>query len=153
MVFCPKALFLATCFTKLTKNSIFLSNYYQKFSKFYQNFPTICVFRQNGEKSTHRFVNVFEKYPNKMHFSNFLKNFFGNFLKISQQFVFSSKRAKNQLGFLKFLFKIGLNNTFSAIFLGKFSKFSQMFPKELCFSSKCAKNYRRIRKHFFEKQQ
>ena len=32
------------------KNAIFLLNFHQKSSKFSQNFPTICVFRPNGEK-------------------------------------------------------------------------------------------------------
>ena len=49
MVF-PKALFLATTFPKIDKNSIFLMNLYQKISKFSQNFPTMCNFRPNPRK-------------------------------------------------------------------------------------------------------
>ena len=46
----PKALFLATTFPKIDKNSIFLMNFYQKISKFSQNFPTVCIFRPNARK-------------------------------------------------------------------------------------------------------
>ena len=45
MMLFPKALLLATTFPQIDKNSIFLMNFYQKFSKFSQNFPTICIFR------------------------------------------------------------------------------------------------------------
>ena len=37
MMLFPKALFLATTFQKVAKNSIFLLNFYQKFSKFPNN--------------------------------------------------------------------------------------------------------------------
>ena len=46
----PKALFLATTFPKIDKNSIFLMNFYRKISKFSQNFPTICIFRPKARK-------------------------------------------------------------------------------------------------------
>ena len=55
MVLFPKALFLATTFPKLAKNLNFLLNFYQKFSKFSQNFPTICFFVQTREKLTRCF--------------------------------------------------------------------------------------------------
>ena len=42
--------FFATTFPKIVKNSIFLLNLYQQFSKFSQNFPNICVFRPNARK-------------------------------------------------------------------------------------------------------
>ena len=45
MMLFPKALFLATTFPKIDKNSIFLMNVYQKISKFSQNFSTICIVR------------------------------------------------------------------------------------------------------------
>ena len=45
-----KALFLATAYPKIDKNSMFQMNFYQKFSKFSQNFPTICIFRPNARK-------------------------------------------------------------------------------------------------------
>ena len=48
MMLFPKAPFLATAFPKIDKNVIFLMNFYQKISKFSQNFPTICVFRQKA---------------------------------------------------------------------------------------------------------
>ena len=70
-----KALFLETTFSQV-KNSIFLLNFYQRFSKFSENFPTICNFRQNSEKRTQMFVNSFEKYANIMDVCNFLKKFF-----------------------------------------------------------------------------
>ena len=50
MMLFPKALFLATTFPKLDKNSIFLINFDQKISKFSQNLPTICIFRPNARK-------------------------------------------------------------------------------------------------------
>ena len=49
MVF-PKALFLAKTFPNIDKNSNFRMNFYQKISKFSQNFPTICIFRPNVRK-------------------------------------------------------------------------------------------------------
>ena len=55
MVF-PKALFLATTFPKIDKNSIFLMNFYQKISKFSQNFQTIYIFRPNARKSNAGFI-------------------------------------------------------------------------------------------------
>ena len=48
MMLFPKALFLATTFPKIDKNSIFLLNSYQKFLKISQRFQTICMFRQNA---------------------------------------------------------------------------------------------------------
>ena len=57
MMLFPKALFLATTFPKTDKNSIFLMNFYQKISKFSQNFPTICIFRPNARKITAGFLN------------------------------------------------------------------------------------------------
>ena len=68
MILFPKALFLATTFPQIVKNSIVLSNFYQKISEISENFTTICVFRPNGEKLTHRFANLFEKYVKIMHF-------------------------------------------------------------------------------------
>ena len=50
MMLFPKVLFLATTFPKIVKNSMFLLNFYQKFSKISQNFPTIRVFRPNARK-------------------------------------------------------------------------------------------------------
>ena len=50
MMLFPKALFLATNFPKIAKNSIFLLNFDQKFAKCSQNFPTICVFRPKAQK-------------------------------------------------------------------------------------------------------
>ena len=43
-------------------------NFYQKISKFSQNFPTICVFPPNARKINAWFVNFFEKHA-KIHFS------------------------------------------------------------------------------------
>ena len=50
MMLFPKALFLATTFPKIDKNSIFLMNVYQRISEFSQNFPTICICRPNSRK-------------------------------------------------------------------------------------------------------
>ena len=47
MVLFPKALFLATTFPKLAKNSIFLLNFYQKFSKFPNN---LCFSSKRAKK-------------------------------------------------------------------------------------------------------
>ena len=55
-----KALFLATNFPKIDKNSIFLMNFYLKNSKFSQNFPTICIFRPNARKINDEFLNFVE---------------------------------------------------------------------------------------------
>ena len=67
----PKALFLATTFQKIVKNSIFLLNFHQKFTKFSQNFPTNCLFRPNARKINSLFVKLFEKYSKIMHFLQF----------------------------------------------------------------------------------
>ena len=67
----PKALFLATTFPKLAKNLIFLLKFYQTFSKFSQDFQTICVFRPKARKSTSGSLTFFEKYAKIMHFSQF----------------------------------------------------------------------------------
>ena len=64
----PKTLFLATTFPKIVKNSIFQLNYYQRFSKFSQNFPTIRVFCPNARKVNACFVKFFEKYAKIMHY-------------------------------------------------------------------------------------
>ena len=105
MVLFPKALFLATTFPKLAKNSIFLLNFYQKFSKFSQNFQTISIFRPNARKSNTGFVNFFWKYAKVMHFKQFLKKFFENVLKFSQIFrticVFRPNARKVNTWFVK----------------------------------------------------
>ena len=41
MMLFPRALFLATTFLKIAKNSIFILNFYQNFAKTSQNSPTI----------------------------------------------------------------------------------------------------------------
>ena len=56
MMLFPMALFLAAKFPKLAKNSIFLLNFYQKFS---QNFPKNC-FSSKREKITKSFSNLVE---------------------------------------------------------------------------------------------
>ena len=68
MILFPKALFLATTFPKIVKNSIFLLNFYQKFSKISQNFPKIRIFRPNTRKINAWFVKFFEKYAKIMHY-------------------------------------------------------------------------------------
>ena len=50
MMLFPKALFLATTFPKIDKNSIFLMNCNQQISNFSLNFPTICICRPNARK-------------------------------------------------------------------------------------------------------
>ena len=99
MVLFPKALFLATTFPKLSKNSIFLLNFYQKFSKFSKNFQTISIFRPNARKSNTGFVKFFWKYAKVMHCKQFFKEIFWKFYKISQIFpnnlCYSSKRPKS----------------------------------------------------------
>ena len=50
MMLFPKALFLATTFPKINKNSIFLMNFNQKSSKISHNLPTIYIFRPNARK-------------------------------------------------------------------------------------------------------
>ena len=53
-----------------------------------------------------------------------------------------------KLGVLNPLFQIGEHTAFIDIFLGKLSKFSELFPKQLCVSSKRAKNKRSVRYPF-----
>ena len=88
MVLFPKALFLATTFPKLAKNWIFLLNFYQNFSKLSQIFKTISIFRQNTRKSNTGLVKFFWKYAKLMHFKQFLKKFFEDFLKFLKLSVF-----------------------------------------------------------------
>ena len=45
-----KALYLAKTFPELIEKSFFLLSFLPQFSKFSQNFPTICVFRPNAQK-------------------------------------------------------------------------------------------------------
>ena len=71
MVSFPKALFLVTNFPKIVKNSIFLLKFYQKLSKFSQNFPTICVFRPNALNINGGFVKFFKTLAKIMRFSQF----------------------------------------------------------------------------------
>ena len=71
MMLFQKALFIVTKFPKLVKNSIFLWNFHQNFSKFSQNFPTICVIRPNSRKINAGFVKFFEKRAKIMQFSQF----------------------------------------------------------------------------------
>ena len=110
MVLFPKALFLATTFLKLSKNSIFLLNFYQKFSKISQSFPTICIIRPNGKKWTHRFVNFFEKYAQIVDFLQFYSEIFWKISKISQNFpkicIFRPNGEKSTHRFANFLWKI-----------------------------------------------
>ena len=80
MVLYPKALFLATTFSNVAKNSMFLLNFYQKFSKFSENFQTSCVFRPDAGNINAWFDKFFGKYAKIMHFSNFLKIYFESFL-------------------------------------------------------------------------
>ena len=56
MLLFPKAIFLATTFQKIAKNSIFLMNFYQTISKLSQNFPIICIFRPNERKINAQFL-------------------------------------------------------------------------------------------------
>ena len=94
MMLFPNALILATTFPKIVKNSIFLLNFYQKFSKISENL-TNCVFRPNARKSKAWFVIVFGKYAKNARFAILWKRFFQNFLKIFNDLLCSSKRAKN----------------------------------------------------------
>ena len=60
MVLFPKALFLATTFPKVGKNSIFLLNFYQKFSKLLKISKPFVFFVQTREKVTHGLLNSLE---------------------------------------------------------------------------------------------
>ena len=62
MMLFPKALLLRTTFPKIVKNSIFLLNFYPKFSKTSQNFSTISVFRPNTGKINSWFATLTEIY-------------------------------------------------------------------------------------------
>ena len=134
MVLFPKALFLATTIPKLAKNLIFLLNFYQRFSKFSQNFPTISVFRPNARKCNACFVKFFWKYAQVMHFKQFLKEIFWKFSKISQSFrtiyVFRPNARKVSTLFDKDFIETCQNNRFFAIFLN-FLKIFSKFPNNL----------------------
>ena len=73
MMLFRKALFLVTIVPKLKNNSIILLNFHEIFSKLYQNFPTICVFRPNARKINAWFAKFFEKFnkPSKKNSENF----------------------------------------------------------------------------------
>ena len=75
MMLFPNALFLATTFPKIVKNSIFLMKFYQNFSKISQIFPTICVFPPKARKINAWFVKFFENYVIAIFLRNFLKIF------------------------------------------------------------------------------
>ena len=66
----PKALFIATL-PEIVKNSIFLLNFYQKFSKVSQNLPTILNFRPNARKINAGFAKSFEKYAKILDFAQY----------------------------------------------------------------------------------
>ena len=78
--------------------SQFSEEKFSKFRKFSQNFQQIVFFIQTRKKLTNGLLNSFEKYAKIIHFSQFSKKIFlkfRNFLKISNKFSLSSKRAKN----------------------------------------------------------
>ena len=146
----PKALFLATTFPKLAKNLIFLLNFYHKFSKFSQNFPTICVFRPNARKGNAWFVKFIWKYSQLMHFKQFSKEFFWEFSKISQIFrtiyVFRPNARKVSTLFVKDFRETCQDNRFVAIFLRNFLKIFSKFPDNLFFRP----NARKINSDFLK---
>ena len=79
MILFPMALFLATTFPEIVKNSIFLLNFYQNFLKIsYQ-----CIFLPHARKISAWFVNFFEKYAKIQHFCDLLKKPFEIFRKFS----------------------------------------------------------------------
>ena len=85
--------------------SNFLKKIFANFRKFSQKFPANSVFRLNAQKLKTEFGKFFEKYSkNKAFLAIFLRNFFKtseNFLKISNKFCLSSKRAKLNAWFVK----------------------------------------------------
>ena len=90
---------------KQKKKINFLQHFHQIFSKFSQNFQTICVFRANARKINAWFVKYSEQGA-KNGFQQFLRIFyktFGNFLKISNKLCFLSKCAKISASFVNFL--------------------------------------------------
>ena len=90
----PKALFLASAFPTVAKNSILNWIFIKIFQDFLKNSKQFVVGVQTNEKLTHVLLNFLEKYTKIMDFRNFSNKLFENFLKISQELVFSSKRAK-----------------------------------------------------------
>ena len=76
MILFLKALFLATTFPKIVKNSNFIIEILSKISL---NFPTIHVFLPNARKINADFVKFFEKYAKIKHYLQFSKEFFENF--------------------------------------------------------------------------
>ena len=94
MMLFPKALFLATTFSKIDKISIFLKNFYLKISKFSQNFPTICIFRPNLWRINDGFLIILLRIAKIMHFCYFLKRSLKICQKSTKQLCFSSKHAK-----------------------------------------------------------
>ena len=137
MVLFPKALFLATTFPKLAKNLNFLLNFYQTFSKFSQNFQTICVFGQNVRKCNQCFVKFVWTLAQVMHFKQCLKEIYWKCSKISENFrtIYAFRpnaRIVNTL-FVKDFRETCWNKRFFAIFLINFWKIFSKFPNKLFF--------------------
>ena len=96
MMLFPKALFLATTFPKVAKNSIFLLKLYQKFSKFSQNLQSVFVLTR--ERLTHCLFNSLKTMLNNGFIAIFLRDFlkiFENVPKFPINLCFASRRAKN----------------------------------------------------------
>ena len=80
MMLFPRALFVATIFPKIDKNSLFLLNFHLNFVKVS---PTNCVFRQNARKFNAGFLNFFWKIGENNAFLQFSKGIFANLRKFS----------------------------------------------------------------------
>ena len=101
----PKALFLASTFPKVSKNSIFLLNFYQKFSKFSQNFQTICVVCANAPNGNMDCLILLKRFENNGSFAIFLWNFLKIFSKFPNNLFFRPNARKINKGILNFCSK------------------------------------------------
>ena len=90
----PKALFLATAFPKIDKNSVLLLNFYQKCQNFLKISQQFVFIVKTREKLTLSFLNFVENRLKLFMFLLFYQENFENFLKITQTIVFSSKARK-----------------------------------------------------------
>ena len=133
LVLFSKALYLATPFPEIIEKLFFLLRFLPKFSKFSQNFPTICVFRPNAQKRNAEFVNLFEKSAKIIHLYQFSDESFSKFSKIFSKFpinyVFRPNAQKGNAWFVKFCEKYAHRCIFSNFLKKAFEKFRNFFLK------------------------
>ena len=111
MMLFPKALFLATTFPKIDKNSIFLMNFYQKISKI----------------------------PNNAFFSIFSRKLLKMLSKIPQRIMVLVKTLENLTQAFEIFLKIDQNKAFFVLFSKKFLKIFSKISHPIGFFVQSAK--------------